>query len=400
VGLALVERRLPLKFDGASKALAAYLVIGAGFAAVGLAQGYAVAALRDFALVYYLAFFLYTLVAVGLGVHPKMILNALAFGSIVGSLVALASFAIAPSLSYEHGAPGYQAPAIWLGALWCLLLAVEGNRRFLRILLVAGAALNLLTIYLTGYRTMLPVMVVSVIILWGWAAASTGVNRRGLLRGSVAASVAVAAFVAGIAVHTLTMTAPERPVPVNGPVTLGDGLKVLSYRWVRGFKLLAPTVIQVVGDESGGIEGSLRFRTDVWSNALDRILASPVTGIGFGPAPALYPDEYCDTSYSPTSNCGNAHNTYLTLAMRMGIPVFLFFVAINLLIVIRFLRRAIRTSEEAQPTLVSPFLAAAFVSLGLYAAMSLFFESPYLSPLYWVALALMHAGTNPSVDGR
>ena len=400
VGLTLAERRLPFEFDGTAKALCAYLGIGAGFAAIGMAQGYGVASLRDFALVYYLAFFFYTLAAIRLGIQPRTILNALAFGSVVGAIVALVSFAIAPSLSYEHGAPGHQAPAVWLGALWCLLSASEGKGRLPRAFFVGGAAVNLSTIYLIGYRTMLPVMFVSAIILWGWTAASRGVSRRALLRSSVAASIAALAFMLGIAMHTLTMTAPERPVPVNGPVELGDGLKVLSYRWVRGFKLLAPTVIHVVRESDGDVEDSLRFRIEAWSRALERIRSSPITGIGLGPAPALYADRYCDTPYSPTSNCGNAHNTYLTLAMRMGIPVFLFFVATNLSVLTRFVRRAVRHSDEAQPTLLAPFLAAALASLGVYAFMSLFFESPYLSPLFWVVLAMMNTLANSTAGSR
>lgn len=31
-----------------------------------------------------------------------------------------------------------------------------------------------------------------------------------------------------------------------------------------------------------------------------------------------------------------------------------------------------------------------YVSFGIYGFMSLFFESPFLSPLYWVALSIMH----------
>jgi len=41
----------------------------------------------------------------------------------------------------------------------------------------------------------------------------------------------------------------------------------------------------------------------------------------------------------------------------------------------------------------SALSAAAYVSLLICAFMSLFFESPYLSPPYWVALALMHLCT-------
>jgi len=392
----LKGRALPFPIDGVGKALAAYFAIGTGFALFGLARHYGVAAVRDFALVYYLAFFFFTLAVVRLGTQPRTIIHAIAFGSVVGALVAVASYAIAPSLTFEHGAPGYQAPAAWIGALWCCLLLPEAKRATSRALLGAGATLTLMTIYLTGYRTMLPVMIVSLVVLWVWAIRGGGEDRRMWRVGAWVASGAVGVFMLGIATHTLTMTAPDHPVPVNGRVEFSDGLKVLSSRWVRGFKLLAPTVIQVIreGQDKAAVEDSLTFRLDAWGKAFDSIKASPLTGIGFGPAPALYPELFCDAPYSPTSNCGNAHNTFITLAMRMGIPVFLLFSGINLAILAKFLRSGLRASSSMWPAVVPPFLAATYVSLLLYAGMSLFFESPYLSPLYWIVLGLMHVGSS------
>jgi hypothetical protein len=397
------RRRIPpFRFGGLAKALVAYLVIGAIFAVYGLVNGYGVAAIRDFALVYYLALFFFTLALVGIGVRPGTILDVLALGSVVGSIAVVGSFLSMPSLSAEHGATGYQSLVAWLGAIWLCLRLGERRRWTVRTVLVLGIALNLGTVYLAAYRTLLPIMLASVAILWIWTIAQHFQARAALVRGTRVVTAAVALFGCAIIAHNLTMAVPDGPVPVNGPVPLKDGLKVLSYRWVRGFRLLTPTIIETFGEapDDAAIEGSLRFRILVWGNAMAKIKASPLLGIGFGPAPALYADTYCDLPYSPTSNCGNAHNTYLTIAMRMGIPMFLLFSAINLWVVVRFVRTSFTASPTESASLAPPFLAAAYASFLIYALMSLFLESPYLSSLYWMVLGLMYVAPPASARPR
>jgi hypothetical protein len=394
----LKRRRLPFQFDGVGRMLAAYLAVGGAFAIVGLARGYGVAALRDYALVYYLVFFFFTLAVVRLGVQPEAILTALAIGSVLGAMVAIGSYAITPTLVEEHAAPGYQTPAAWLGGLWCCMLLPGAKRLIWRVLLALGAVLTLVTIYLSATRTMLPIMIVSLAILWVWTIRGKGGDRKRWMRGALSASVAVMIFLAGIVIHDLTLAPPNRPVPADGRVEFTDGLKLISRRWVRGFELLAPTVIDVAREEQthAAVEDSIAFRLEVWAKALDKIKTSPLTGIGFGPAPGLYPEELCDTPYSPTSNCGNAHNTYITLILRMGIPVFLLFVFLNLVVLARMVRRPHKSSALLRSPMMAPYLAAGLASLLLFGLMSLFFESPYLSPLYWVILGLVHTSTIPA----
>lgn len=74
-----------------------------------------------------------------------------------------------------------------------------------------------------------------------------------------------------------------------------------------------------VGVLQMGVENSFSFRLDAWRYSLERIASSPLVGIGYGPESGLQ-TAGCGFPASPTSNCGNAHNTYLTPVMRMGGP--------------------------------------------------------------------------------
>ena len=74
----------------------------------------------------------------------------------------------------------------------------------------------------------------------------------------------------------------------------------------------------------------------------------------------------------------------------MGIPVLVMFIGINGLILYRFLSalRGWAGSPEDYRTAVLTLVV--YASFAQYAFISLFFEIPYLSSLYWVVLAVMH----------
>jgi hypothetical protein len=83
----------------------------------------------------------------------------------------------------------------------------------------------------------------------------------------------------------------------------------------------------------------------------------------------------------------------------MGIPVLAAFLILNLLEITRALR-ALAGVQDSQAELVLLFSLAALLSFGVYASLSLFLESPYLSSLYWIILALMHEAASRSVLKR
>jgi O-antigen ligase len=136
----------------------------------------------------------------------------------------------------------------------------------------------------------------------------------------------------------------------------------------------------------GSVKGSIVFRKRAWSNALARIRRSPLLGIGFGPPSALFPDFQCEIFSSPLSNCGNAHNTYLTLAMRMGLPILALFGTASGMALWRGLRSVREATAATEGVSALMLLLASTVSLAAYGFMSLLLESPYLAVLFWTTL--------------
>jgi len=375
VARGLIDRKAPFPTSGLSRALAAYFLVGCGFAVFGLKNGYGLAVFRDFALVYYLLFFTFTLFAVRGGLASATVLHVVAVGSVIGSLVTIVFFLLSPRLSAEHAAPGYQALVAWIAALWLALWRDRGNNRIVRALRYLGIGASFAVIYLAAYRTMLPVMLITLALLAAWAIiARPGWRRSRLARAAGGLSIVLLIVVGAVLLQQRPPATAETLLPSEGPIELEDAPDVLSPRWARGFGAEALT------------EPSLRFRLTAWRLAIEKTIASPLVGIGYGPSPGLYPDENCELASSPTSNCGNAHNTLLTLAMRMGLPVFAFFLAINGYVTVKLVKRAVRGPDES---IQAPFLASAYLSFLLYGLMSLFFESPYLSSLFWVVLGLM-----------
>ena len=432
--LRTVRARAP-RLDPAVVAVAAFLVLGCIYAAVGVGRGFGVAALRDFAIVYYAAFFVLTLAFFRTGGAPTSVVLALSIGAAAGAAWTVGLFVAAPALSWGHGATGHQALVAWVAVLGSALVRLPpglGSARAGRALVMAlGGAV----IFLSAYRTMLLVML-------GVALAGGALlpwRNRSALRGAVRTALSGVALWGVVVLGVATLTRPVgEPPRHHGAMSLAQALERVSERWADlGFAgarlagrwtseprpLSSPSTAsrpaRAAGDASGAIAGgragggaaargdagevrlrqapevsplaterSIAFRVTAWRHAAERIAASPLLGIGFGPSPNLYPDRHCELMTSPTSNCGNAHNTFLTLAMRMGIPVLAVFLALNAFEI----RRALR-ALPGRPAPGEELLAlalAVLLSFGIYASLSLFLESPYLSSLYWIILALMH----------
>jgi hypothetical protein len=392
------------RVDGAVITLAVFLFIGCVFAVVGLTRGFGVAAVRDFALVYYASFFLFTLVFLESGGAPATVILSIIAGAAVGTTWSLVLFLVAPTLIWGHGAPGHQAIVAWVAVLGA---AAFGSRSAPRSLRAAGLLVTVCAssvVFLSAHRTMLFVFVglaiaVGALLLW---------RNRPSLRRILVAAIASLVLWAGLVAGMAALARPSgAQTQAHGPMTMSQALWVISIRWTGlgfvGLNAASRWIAQGREPPSTGSRSvfpffsvpsvatgqSLSFRKSAWRNAARRIAASPLFGIGFGPSPNLSPDRHCELITSPTSNCGNAHNTYLTLAMRMGIPMLVLFLLTNAIECARAVRTLGRTSDpHIEAALV--FSLAALLSLGAYASLNLFLESPYLSSLYWVILALMH----------
>jgi hypothetical protein len=404
-------RRRRMVLDPLGISLLIYALVGFGFAVKGLIAGYGLAAIRDFALVYYLVFFFLAATFTERGGRPIWLMRSIVLGASIGSVASVVQFASDPLLNYEHGASGALALLSWIAVIYVVVFRHEAASIWARVAYLMVLVLGMVTIFLAAYRTLMAAMVASIALLWGLGFSSTGRRVPTIRSSALILTVVMLVSTVLISISATTMAAAGDPGVPSQRVTLLQGVGTLSTRWVRGIIF---GVRSEPGADSGALgdtpepetapgrqatgqngaisvsEASLAFRLAAWRNALHRISGNPLTGIGFGPAPALYSDEHCLIPYSPTSNCGNAHNTYLTLAMRMGIPILIFFLAFNGYLLIRFSSALLQTHEPHE-ALLGILALVAYVSFGLYAFMSLFFESPYLSSLYWILIAVMHS---------
>jgi putative inorganic carbon (HCO3(-)) transporter len=127
---------------------------------------------------------------------------------------------------------------------------------------------------------------------------------------------------------------------------LGAALIVLALlRWRRGWLLLIAVVIAAIialrylGADAviahlttdrtfSGVEGRLM----VWSRALSMIRDFPFTGVGMGTflpvAETLY------ALYDPSGSLGHAHNLFLQVAVDLGFPGLVAWLAILMLVVV------------------------------------------------------------------
>lgn len=154
-------------------------------------------------------------------------------------------------------------------------------------------------------------------------------------------------------------------------------METQSTRWQQG--LSAPLA-----------QGGFSFRITAWQVATNYIISNPVTGIGFGSPLETYPERHCDLPSGESSNCGNPHNTFLTLVIRMGIPVSLLFFGATLLTLGKGLRQLWRhTSNEERGRDLFVMILVNVIML-VYGGVSLFFESPFLAAPYWTLFAMLY----------
>jgi hypothetical protein len=404
-------RAREVRRDRAVLAVLVFLAVGGAYTVVGLTRGFGIAALRDSALVYYSMFFLFTVLFLRFRGGPGLLVAAVVAGASAGAAWRVGRFLVAPELEWGHAAPGFQAIAAWVAVLGAVAPGMGPAKRHGRIARVLAVACCGVVVFLSAQRSVLA----AIVAVAAGAACLRAAHRRAPLRRVCAAALAGLALWLAL---TVSITIHGRPiaagVPPNGSVSVVGALRVVCARWTdlglagagaggrppgKPARSGSPAAGSAEGTRpespaagAGSTTKSFTFRVAAWRRALSRIASSPLLGIGFGPSPNLFPDRHCALVTSPTSNCGNAHNTYLTLAMRMGIPILAAFLLANLLAATRAVR-ALAVAYEPETEWLVVFSLAALLSLGVYAGLGLFLESPYLSSLYWVILGLIHGTT-------
>jgi hypothetical protein len=139
---------------------------------------------------------------------------------------------------------------------------------------------------------------------------------------------------------------------------------------------------------------TLAWRLEGWREALHHIGRSPVLGDRFG--------TQFSWNYGTRHVENYPHNTYLTLALKSGIPGALLF-CLPLAFVVRRTLLAIRTEPRApwDPILVAS--VGGIAALTIYGSLNLLLESPFLAWPLWglIGLALARADrrlASPTAD--
>jgi hypothetical protein len=389
-------RRLRLGFAG--WALLAVLAAGALLAVRGMQTSPGLAVARDFALVYYGWFFFLTLACLRSGGSSERLLGALLVGATIGALAESGRFLASPTLEWGHATPGFNGMPGLTGVVLALAVVTLARSVVVRGAAAVAAVVSAFELYATGYRTMLVVAAVAVIA----ASVRSRLVRSGNARRFARLLWAWAALMAAlIGAPLLIAPSPSRIVPTNGPVALRDAFGSVSHRWTgRHFGARAePLPLRDPRDrEPEKWAGSVGFRLLVWRNAAAQIKQSPWLGIGFGSEVLLFPAWSCDTVPSATSNCGAAHNTYLTLAMRLGVPLALLLCSALGWTLVRAAVSVLSGPDSAErfTTFVAALLLLSFLVFG---TTGLLFESPYLSSVVWVLAGIVAERTRPAARG-
>lgn len=391
------RRRLPFGIGWFEGLVAVFLAAGAAFTVRGLLLDFGVAALRDAALASYASFALFAVAFRSLGGRLEQLTAAIVVGANVGAVVWAVRFLTRPSLVDGHGVPAFAGIVSWLGILG-IVLAPATSSWLLRLARLGGLAACSVVVFLSAYRTMVGVVVASVVglaVVAGWT--KSGLPVRGVVRLGVWSLVIAMTLLAA----SRYAPPPALPLRLDGPQPLSHAMSAVVHRWLplRGLGHGARSIgraadgaaiTQPIVDPSR-LSSSMAFRRRAWTNAVRRIEGSPLTGIGFGPPAALFPDIHCQLASGPLSNCGNAHNTYLTVALRMGLPAFTLFLLINGAAVAEGARQ-LRTWSPSAGFPPLAFSATAYTSFVVYGGTSLLLESPYLATVFWAL-----AGALPAV---
>jgi len=386
------QRHLPIVLDPVTVSLLLYLGFGAIYLVAGLTKGYFIGALRASALTYYAAFFFLT------QLYSAMVSRSVAFRrlwmvTVIGTTIG-ASFTVLQyfmlllndQLTLRYGHFGHSAIALAASIVVVGRVVEVAAQPSLRkgLLLVLTAALFVLTQLVVVYRSILLSIAGSILLTTAVAIAHQ--PRKVALFISITLMLLLiiviigSALWGGIGIVLSSNSAADAPsnsaadAPSN---SAADAMNTQSTRWRQG--LVKPL-------EQGG----LRFRISAWQKGLDYILANPITGIGFGPLLQTYPSNHCVQPVGETSNCGNPHNTFLTIIIRMGIPISLFYFGATLLTLAKGLLKLWSRPIETDAWRTLLFLMLVNIVMLIYGGVSLFFESPFLSAPYWVFFGMLY----------
>jgi O-antigen ligase len=345
-----------------------WLLVGLYELVRGLAVGPTLA-LRDFAIIYYAAFF-YVAAAV-CDRWPRVAAVCLAFwvGTVVSLMAAVVQYADVGL--WPHGRwpergdtlPGYYGIYFLVAVLAGTAIWPRLERRG-RWIFSVYASLATFALFFSQQRSLMIAFAIGFFtLLMGRAVA--GVSLRPVWR--LAAGIAAAALVLEVA----RRAGGAGGAPPFAPVQL----------------LMQKTGETAVANPAGGeleLTGTARFRQDAWAEAWRRFRAQPLRGEGFG-TPFVFYDTGLQRWWTQDVR---PHNAYLTVLYKMGVAGFAAFALVH----VTFYRRvwgALRAARASVGHAAMWGLMSALVGMQVYACANLFFESPFLAVVYWSVMGLI-----------
>jgi hypothetical protein len=338
---------------------------------------YGVIALRDFAMIYYSAFFFVGQAFGADGPSLRVLRNSLTFG-FLGLLPAVVVNELAPDFLLTnftfHGIPiifqksDLIATSLAAGFFWLWTRANSSRNRLW--FLPAAASLLLVGVTASPRAAMAGVGLTTILWLtigrWRIAAAQFGIIA--------AASILVLA-IAGFSGRDLRTTAPysayEHAVSIFDPQGTGN----------------------YINAESGDPGGNNRFRLIWWRDVIDETLTtSPAFGLGFGSDLATRFLADYDLLSDENFSARSPHSMMVTVFGRMGIVGFLAWLAVSAAIatlVWRLFRRG-------QPDGIG--LASVVCVTWISACVGVVLESPMGAIVFWTTLGLASSVAREAKD--
>ncbi len=359
------ERRLPVRRDGLNRLVLLWMVVGTARVLFDLPE-YRFLAVRDYAMVYYAAFFF---------IAQQMAEDAKARRYLIGALV------VALALLVPIG-PAYEA---FPGVFWSLvsvggapLIYFKGD--LLNTFLGVAALLVFVATPRAGRKFVLPVTAaVFAYVLFGnnRASALALLAAAGLFAAArrwqfpvwhFGAAALAGVLVIGAALFTDNDWAQRKLAGVGDRVA-----SVIDPGGVRAYR----------SEESGNKGDNNRFRLVWWQTvARETVAANPVFGLGFGyDLAGGFVREYAPDLADEFST-RSPHNMFMTAFGRMGLVGATIWAGIFLLIIGRTLR-ALRADDEMR--------AALWTAATMILVSSLFgvvLEGPMGAVPFWVLLGL------------
>jgi hypothetical protein len=308
-----MKRAAGVRKDFLNLAILVWAVIGTARLPLDM-ERYGVIALRDFAMIYYAAFFFISQDLGGSEAGRKVLRGALTC-AFVGLLPAVVWIEVNPDFLYEHftfhGIPVIYhksdliGTSLAAGFFWLWTRAEKTGRR--RWYLPAAASLLLIALMASPRAAMAAVAVTTALWLalrrWRIAAAQVGII-------SIASVLAIAA--ASISGRDIRTSAPysafEHAVSIFDPAGRGT----------------------YINAESGDPGENNRFRMIWWRDVIDETLeTNPVFGLGFGADLATRFLADYDLLSDETFSARSPHSMLVTVFGRMGIAGFLAWVAVS-----------------------------------------------------------------------